>query len=62
LENWGIKTSKEPTSIIIKLPTRERLKEQKRKGETYDGLINRLIDEKENRLQVEIEKLRKLIK
>lgn len=49
------------TNIPTRKTTRERLKEQKRKGESYDDLINRLIDEKENRLNESIEKLRELI-
>ena len=54
--------SEDHTNISTKKSTRERLKEHKRKGESYDDLINRLIDEKENRLNEAIEKLRTLIR
>lgn len=50
--------NKDHTNLPILKTTRERLKEQKRKGETYDDLINRLIDEKENRLDEAINELK----
>jgi len=36
--------SGEMTTISIRKTTRERLKEVGKKGETYDEIINRLID------------------
>lgn len=50
------------TNLPVLKTTRERLKSQKRKGETYDDVINRLIDEKENRLEDKIKELKKLMK
>lgn len=37
----------ERTSILIHRPTVDRLREIGRFGETYDGLINRLLDERQ---------------
>lgn len=37
----------ERTSILIHRPTVDRLREIGRFGETFDGLINRLIDERQ---------------
>lgn len=50
------------TGIPARKSTRERLKEQKRRGESYDDVINRLIDEKEHRLDDKIRELKKLMK
>lgn len=50
------------TNVPVLKTTRERLKEQKRRGESYDDVINRLIDEKEHRLDDKIRELKKLMK
>jgi len=47
--------SREQTLIPIKKSTRERLKKVGRKGETYDQIINKLIDIFEKK-QVRFEK------
>lgn len=39
----------EKTTIWITKSTRERLKDIGRKGETYDEIITRLLDERETR-------------
>lgn len=36
------------STILIKGATRERLKHRGTKGETYDNLINRLLNEEKN--------------
>jgi hypothetical protein len=40
----------EYTSIRIKPETRDRLQKAGRKGETYDQIVNRLLDERRGRL------------
>jgi predicted CopG family antitoxin len=37
------------TTIQLKKKTRERLKKEGDKGESYDDVINRILDEKEKR-------------
>ena len=48
------------TTIKIAPETRDRLKAVGMKGETYDALLNRLLDEIQTRL-VRIEKIEKAI-
>ena len=37
----------ERTTVSLAAPTRDRLRSQGRKGETYDDLVNRLLNELE---------------
>ena len=39
---------KEFTTIQLKMSTRERLKSHGRKGEAYDRIINRLLDDSDS--------------
>ena len=39
----------ETVNMKLRRPTRERLKEFGRKGETYDTILNRLMDHEEER-------------
>lgn len=44
-----MRTVLETVNMKVRRPTRERLKEFGRKGETYDTILNRLMDHEEKR-------------
>ena len=52
-----VKQMAEGTTIWVKRSTAERLKSLGRKGETYDEIINRLIDEHEKMKKARLEKV-----